>query len=427
MSTTIRRPRSSQRGAAALFVTVLLCLLMVLATAVAQRNVLVEEQRSANDLRSSLAFEAADAGLEWALARINDPTPSATTCLPSADPMAPSFRARMLRIDPAGVVTPVAWDDAGTPRPLQAACVRGTGGWTCSCPTDRRPLLPAVDGGALAPAFFVELAPSAATGVVRVVATGCTAAGGDAGGCAAPTAGGREATRRLEAAWALLPALRSPPAAALTLGGDLDVGAAAFGVHNADADSAGLAVHAGGRIVASALRIGAPPGAPLGASLVAGDDALHGLAAERLFARHFGMGRSAWSAQPAARRVACADDCTSAVAAVVAAGARLLVLDGDAALAGPIALGSPEDPLVVVASGTLRLSGDVAIYGVVAAAGLEWNDAAAGGAFVRGALLIDGDVRGNASADVIRDRSVLELLARRDGSFVRVNGSWKDF
>jgi hypothetical protein len=139
------------------------------------------------------------------------------------------------------------------------------------------------------------------------------------------------------------------------------------------------------------------------------------------------MGRSAWSAQPAARRVACADDCTSAVAAVVAAGARLLVLDGDAALAGPIALGSPEDPLVVVASGTLRLSGDVAIYGVVAAAGLEWNDAAAGGAFVRGALLIDGDVRGNASADVIRDRSVLELLARRDGSFVRVNGSWKDF
>ena len=423
---THRHPRS-QRGVAALFVTVMLCFLMVLAVAVTQRNVVVEEQRSANDLRSSIAFEAADAGLEWALARINDPSPATDTCLPSADPAAPSFRARMLRIDAAGgAVVPTTWDDAGMATPLRAACVRAAAGWTCSCPASGRPVLPAPDGGATAATFFVELKASSRAGVVGVVATGCTRAGVD-GGCAAPSATGREATRRIETAWALLPALRALPAAALTVGGDVDVGAAALGVHNVDAASGGLAVHAGGRIVASALRVGAPSGASLGASLVDGDASLRALAAGRLFARHFGMDRPAWTAQPAARRVACSGDCTPAVADAVATGARLVAVEGDAELVGPLALGAADDPVALAVSGTLRLSRGVAIHGIVHAASLEWNDATAADAFVRGAVVVAGDVRGNAGVDLVRDRAVLERLARGSGSFVRVNGSWKDF
>jgi len=68
------RSRAGQRGVAALFVTVMLCFAMVLAVAVAHRNVVVEEQRSANELRAASAFEAAEAGLDWALASINDPS-----------------------------------------------------------------------------------------------------------------------------------------------------------------------------------------------------------------------------------------------------------------------------------------------------------------------------------------------------------------
>src|SRR5437764_340881 len=151
---TRHRHLDGQRGAAALFVVVMLSLLTVLAVALAHHNVLVEEQRSANELRSHTAFAAADAGLEWALARINDPTPLAATCLPSGDAAAPSFRARMLRIDAnTGAVTPTTWDEPGTTTPLRAACVRGVAGWTCSCPAGGRPLLPAAEGGALAPTF----------------------------------------------------------------------------------------------------------------------------------------------------------------------------------------------------------------------------------------------------------------------------------
>jgi len=427
MTTVHARNPLRERGAAALFVVVMLCFAMVLVVALAQRNLVVEEQRSANELRSRTAFAAADAGLEWALARINDPTPIGATCLPSTDPAATSFRLRLLRIDAAsGAVTPTTWNDAGSAVPLQAACVRGAAGWTCSCPASGRPTLSAVDGGALAPAFFVELAASPRPGVVGVVAIGCTKAA-VATGCAAADAGGREATARVETAWALLPTLRSEPVAALTVGGDLDVGAAALGVANVDATSGGLAVHAGGRVLATALRIDAPAGASLAGSIASGDEELRELGFERLFARHFGMPPRVWAAQPAARHVVCADNCTPSIVAAVAGGARLVFVDGDAALEGPAMLGSADDPVALVASGTLAIAGDVAVHGIVHAAALDWRNGTAGVAFVHGALVVAGDARGNAAADVVRDAAILDRLANASGSFVRVNGSWKDF
>jgi hypothetical protein len=278
----------------------------------------------------------------------------------------------------------------------------------------------------MAPAFAVELAASPRPDVVRVVATGCTRTGAGAT-CAASSDAVGEATARLEAAWALLPALRALPAAALTVQGDVDVGAASLGVHNVDAASGALAIHAGGRIVASALRIGAPPGAPLGASLASDDAALRGLAGDGFFARTLGMGVAAWTAQPAARHVDCGRDCARAVAAAIDAGARLLVIDGDATLAGPAAFGGADDPVVIVVTGALRISGDVALYGVVHAASLAWNDATPGRAFVHGAALVGGGYAGNAAVDLHRDAAVLARLAVGSGSFVRINGSWKDF
>ena len=420
------RSRAGQRGVAALFVTVMLCFAMVLAVAVAHRNVVVEEQRSANELRAASAFEAAEAGLDWALARINDPSRIGADCLPSADAAAVSFRERLVRIDvPSGDLAPRTWMDGATPVPLQAACVRGADGWTCRCPAGGRPVLPASVGNAMAPAFIVELAAATRPDVVRVLATGCTRSGAGAT-CAASVDAAGEATARLEAAWAMLPALRAAPAAALTVQGDVDVGAASLGVHNIDATSGALALHAGGRIGATALRIGAPAGAALGASLAGDDAALRALSGDRFFARTLGMGTAAWAAQPAARPVDCATDCAGRLGAAVDSGQRLLVIDGDATIAGPAAFGSAGDPVVLVATGALRLSGDVELHGVVLATSLEWNDTTPGRAFVRGAV-VAGSYRGDGAVDLSRDAAVLARLAAGNGSFVRVNGSWKDF
>jgi hypothetical protein len=277
----------------------------------------------------------------------------------------------------------------------------------------------------MAPAFVVELAASTRPDVVRVVATGCTRTRAGAT-CAASVDAASEATAQLEAAWAMLPALRAAPAAALTVQGDIDVGAASLGVHNVDATSGALAVRAGGRIGATALRIGAPPGASLGASLAGDDAVLRALSLDRFFARTFGMGMAAWAAQPAAHRVDCASDCARRVDAAIDAGQRLLVIEGDATIAGPAAFGSADDPVVIVATGALRLSADIGLHGVVHAALLEWNDTTPGRAFVRGAV-VAGGYRGNGAVDLHRDAAVLARLAAGTGSFVRVNGSWKDF
>ena len=159
-------------------------------------------------------------------------------------------------------------------------------------------------------------------------------------------------------------------------------------------------------------------------TIASGDDELHGLGGDRLFARHFGMAPRVWAAQPAVRRVVCADDCTPAIADAVRSGARLLAVDGDVALAGP----------ACSAASTIRSSSS---RGRAHASRRHrgrrrrpcrfagWSD-------VRPARVRPRRRRHRRrrawqrGADIVatcRPRSALDA----SGSFVRVNGSWKDF
>jgi len=421
-----RQPRSirRQRGAAALVVTMLLVFAMLIVVAVANRNAIVETRASANQYRSTQSFEAAEAGLEWALARLNDNAPIGDDCLPSADPAAPSFRERYLRDDGAGFVA-ATWDDAGTAAPLQAACVRGEGGWSCSCPASGAAVVAEPEGSTTAPGFRLQFADGARPGIVRAIATGCTRRGTP---CTASTDAGHEAAARLEVALGLVAGLRAAPAAALTVGGNLDAGASALGVHNRDPASGGIAIDAGGSVAGNAMRLGAPPGSPLDGSVVSGDTQLAALAGDRFFARWFGMDRAGWRAQPAATPIACAGNCAMTIADAVATGARLVAVEGDAALDGPLELGASERPIVLLVNGTLRLRGAVTLRGVVVAGALEWRDAAAdSGALVRGAALVEGSYQGDAAADLVHDAALLARLQGATGSFARVYGSWKAF
>ena len=414
-----------QRGAASLVVTTLLCFAMVLAVAYANRSLVAEERASGNQYRAAQAFEAAEAGLEWSLARLNDSDRLGADCLPSGNLADLAFRARTLQIGAlTGAITPATWDDAGTPVPLQSACVRDGGGWTCSCPANGPPALPIPAGHTISPAFSVAFSAGPRPGLVRVVATGCTRSGGV---CAATADAGHEASSRLEAVFALMPSLRAAPAAALTARGQIDAGAAAPGAHHRDAVTGGLALHAGGPIIGAAWRLTAPAGASPAEALAAEDPVLASLAGDRLFLRHFGIDKRAWLAQAAATRVICSIDCASTLASAVAAGSRLLWVEGAVVLSGPATLGSPDDPIALVVTGPLRFEGGITLHGIVHGASLEWNDGSAPDALVRGAVIVDGDYRGNAAPDFAHDAGVLSLLKTRAGSFTRINGSWKDF
>jgi hypothetical protein len=330
----------------------------------------------------------------------------------------------MLRDAGAGFVA-ATWNDAGTPRPLQAACVRADDGWSCHCPAGGVAAVVEPQGTATAPRFLVQLADGARPGIVRAIATGCTRSGF---ACTDIASSQHEAAARVEVALGLVSGLRAAPIAALTAGGNVDAGAGALGVHNRDAASGGVALHVGGTVAGNALRLSAPAGSPLDGALVASDPQLALLAGDRFFSRWFGMDRATWRAQPAAAALACAGDCSSTIAGAVAAGARLVATDGDVALDGPLALGTPERPIVLVVPGALRLRGAVAVHGVVVAGGLEWREAAANsGALVRGAALVEGSYQGEAAGDFVHDAALLARLQRQTGSFARINGSWKDF
>ena len=420
VQTTARR----QRGIAALIVTLSLFFALVLTAVFVNRNLLVEQHSAANHDRATQAFEAAEAGLEWALAQLNNPQRLGADCTVSAGAGAAAFRARHLRVDTrSGRLTPIEWAAAGSTRPLRASCIRSGDAWACSCPTDAEPSLPIAPGSTAAPSFSIEFAAAQRPGVVRIVATACSR------GVSLCTADGNDrndATARVEMSVALVPALRTPPAAALTARGVV-ASTAAFAAHNADPES-GIAIHAGGTIAVPAARLTTPAGTSLTDALLPNDASLSGRTPAQFFEGHFGLGKADWSAQPGVTRLDCSVDCVPALLrAVDAAGTPALIrVDGDLALSGPTTLGTLERPVVLVVSGAVRFGDAVQFHGVLHAGSLSWATPA-GGALLRGALLSEAGYGGDGTPALVYDRAVLATLQRASGSFVRVSGSWRDF
>jgi hypothetical protein len=416
-----------QRGVAALALTMILFFAMVLGIGFVNRNLVFEQRASANQYRSTQAFEAAEAGLEWALAQLDRGQRIGADCLPTTNPAATSFRSRYLSWNAATAgFAARTWLDAGVPAPLQPTCVRTAAGWSCSCPANGAPSLSTPSTTGPAPAFTVQFASASQPGLVRVVATGCTSLDG----ACAPASGARaDATARVQVLIGLVPALRTAPAAALTVRGAVGADAGGLGVHNRYAASGGLALHAGGSIGALPARTTVPAGASFASAWVDHDTALAALPVGRFFATYFGLDRAGWAGSPVARQPICSGDCTSALLAAIAGddGPSLIHIEGDASIVGPVTLGTPARPVAIVASGSLQLVGPVTVNGLLYAGDVAWSGASAAGALVRGAVISAGDYRGDGTPDIDYDHDALARLKGEAGVFVRVNGSWKDF
>lgn len=415
----------TQRGAAGLIVTMMLFFVMVLVALFVNRNLVFEQRSSANQYRSTQAFEAAEAGIEWAQAQLNANQRIGADCEPSPDLAASSFRSRYLSIDPVtAAIKPTTWVQGGVATPLQPTCVRTGSGWSCNCPSAGLSALNAPSGNMPAPAFVLQFLSVGQPGLVRVSATGCNNLDG---ACRPGSTSTADAAAHIDVLLGLAPGLRTPPAAALTTRGKLDAGNAAVGLHNVD-PSTGLAVHAGGSVVAPNARWSGPAGASLSSALAANDAALAALTSDHFFARHFGLDKTAWRNHPSVKLIHCSGDCSDAVSNAVAASAdaALLWVDGDLTLVGPLVLGSLLKPVLIVASGDVRINGAVALHGLVYGSALKWSSATSG-AFVRGAVLIEGDYNGDGTPDLAYDDEVLARLSRATGSLVRVSGSWHDF
>lgn len=239
------RPRPP-RGAATLIVVMLLFFIVSLVAAYAARNLIFEQKTATNQYRATQALEAAEAGLEWALAMLNGSRIDAN-CSPLVPPdfSQPSFRQRYLNISVDGNYAPRLWADGVTRE--RPSCVRAAGGWNCSCPSGVSPAPTIPGGGGVNPAFRVcfEAVNPPQPGVVRVVSTGRTAFVDQS--CDTPVEGmAGEAAASVSVVVALSSALPVPPSAALTAGRNATLTGTTVALVNTDPSTNGVTTQVGG-------------------------------------------------------------------------------------------------------------------------------------------------------------------------------------
>lgn len=462
-----RRGACRQRGAAALIVVMVLLFLVSLTAAYTNRNLIFEQRTSANQYRGTLAFEAADAGIEWSLAMLNGGRIS-DACNETSPTK--SFAQRYLAIAADGIVT------HPTRNGNWPTCVFDGTEWNvCSCPDDT-PLDPtAPTTGGIHPAFRVWLAAPGPTatpatpesqllnrpGVVSIQSHGCTrlpASVTDRCLDFAPQAEIGDGLARVRAVLALKSGLPSPPTAAVTA--RLGVNPAAspappLRVVNLHEPSGGLTVLSGGAVDTTRVAAQTLPGTPGEFSILAGEARLAALATtappttppappalsagERMFVATFGVRRQTYREQPGLR--VCASPCSAAAINALLADNpdRVIWVEGDLTLDASVGDPATTTPVLLVVDGTtLTLDPGVVLYGFVylvgdtTAAATSTVALGGGAATIRGALVAEGTLQtsGTSSASelvVEYDAVALNVLRTRYGSWVRVGGSWRDY
>jgi hypothetical protein len=432
---------STQRGIGALIVVLVLFFILAMVALYTSRNLIFEQKTSANTYRSTQAFEAAEAGLEWAIAMLNGGRVD-DQCVGTADIARDTFRDRHLSIDANRVVTRKTWLDAGVPTGLQPSCVLGAnGGWVCSCPPNAAPALVAPAGTGPTPTFRITFEDVAGPRglLVRVISDGCSSFGTP---CVAGAAGGSDARATVSVLLGLAPSLTQTPAAALTVRGTLTA-SGALSVTNADAATNHVTIDAGGAI--NLLSVERLP------AMVSGDSTLSdGLApvggqtaGEMLFLSTFGMPPAAYRTQPAVVRMTCAVACDLQAKADQYPG-HVIWVDGPLVVdAGAVVtLGSAASPAILVAGGdiTFGAGSTVRINGLVYSRGARMtttgSDTQISGAFIAEGdpAIGDGAFEVVGAPSIVFDRAIVDHLVKAQerrvmdfGSFVSVPGSWKDF
>ena len=405
---TIRR---NQRGVGALAVTMLLLFTMTLIALFANRSLLFEQKSSANQYRSTRAFEMAEAGVEWATAMLNDPRPIDARCVAAASGM--SFRDKYLPHDTSFKFTPVT--------NVRPGCLASGDSLACACPQSGE----TTDlGGVNDASFSVTLASvTGDPGSVQVTASGCTGQGTQ---CVPGSAhGASDATARISVVLKLKPLLRVIPAAAVTAGGAVDLGGA-LALSNFDFGSNGALVHAGlGITIGSSVTLATLPGSPSLNALIGNDASLDSGA---MFNAFFGTTLDRFKIAGPVRRIS-ADSPTARAAALRAAyeqGHSAFHVDGELQF-DPAAVGSAARPVLIVSAHPLGCSGPCEVHGLI------YTDVAARDATdlanvsINGAVVTRGQHNQAAGVAIAYQATTLQTLRHRTGMLVRVPGSWRDF
>lgn len=440
------------RGAAALIVVLLLFFILSLVAAYTSRSMVFEQRTSSNQVRSTQALEIGDAGIEWAITKLNAGLVDINCNTSNTGPS--TFRERYLSVHPTtGVLSAVAG--------ANATCVMQPGaGWACTCPAVGSSI-PLAGSGPF-PAFRVYFGfdqTGARANAIRVTVSACTDASEN---CLAnpqvPDAGKGQTS--VSALLGLKGAIDTIPAAALTIPSTLTSAASMtllsgtqVVAYNTLQEGSGIAIQAGGSLPGTGIVVGGPPGSPAESAKIEGDMSLSsqvatgglrkssdagacpagdlhpGCSANRAFAAVFGSPRTVFLQQPALVR--CSSGCSAAALNSLATAnpkSVLLVESGAGGVDLDGSLGTAGAPVTLIVEGDVRISGaGTVVNGFVYSTSGSWN--------VTGSPRIDGAIAteeamtldGGGRLEVRYSAAVLNRLRREAGSFARIPGGWRDF
>jgi hypothetical protein len=417
-----------ERGAAALTVTMLLLFTTALAVFYLNRGMVFEQRTSANQMKSTSALEAAEAGVEWATGMLNAPYDIGNDCAFQTTTNV-SFRKRYVM---------TKWNDATNPTSdivvsdARPGCRFVNGALQCTCPAPSTAVAPTIAGtGASFSVQFTAVADEA----VRITAWGCAATAGGAV-CNPDNSAAADANARVTAVVKLKPVLRAAPSSPLTCGTSCTLGGSA-NLQNDDVATNGVLVNAGTSISTSpGISLDTLPGQPTQNALIPNDDSLSALSStdptcsnSNMFRAYFGSTIEAYRNTPSTKVLSCssASDCQSQLFSAYNDGWRAFFFDSDVHLSGNHTLGSAADPVTLVTASALDINGTWDIYGLLFSNSATWNDLGTGTATIHGAQISCAAYSNNGNGTLTYDAEALKNARRFSALMVRVPGSWKDF
>ncbi len=456
------RARPGQRGAATLIVVMLLFFIISMVAAYTSRNLIFEQRTSANQYRSTQAFEAAEAGLEWALAQLNAGR-ATNACAPSTDDASAtdqSFAQRYLTVNSVtGVITPRAASGGGS---VQPRCVFDSSSstpanwtWKCACPVANAATseVTAPGGTGPAPAFQIRLFRSPQVGtrtdLIQLAANSCTRLDSNCLSFGTDRGGSGDGVAATGVLLALRGAITRTPIGALTVSGSLAVPVGALSLNNQESAASGVTLHIGGNATGPGLTLRGMPGTPP-ASTQSTDTSLAPAALgslttqERRFALYFGIRSATYFGQPGMVEVLCSGGCAAADInrAMLRNPGRAVRVRGDAnpltnsvlTIDGNVGSVSttPITPalLIVDANVNVTFASGATLVGVIYGRSPDWTWTVDGAASIQGAAIAEGNLTlqgASGAMAVFYDKPVLTALRVSYGTFVRVPGGWKDF
>lgn len=398
------------------------------------RSILFEQKTSANQMRSTMALEMAEAGMEWATGMLNTVDYIDTNCNALTSTNLTFRRKYMLTQWDSGSATATNVAPATTTYP---GCKVDGNTTTCSCPNvPNSGSAPAALGTAVLPGFTVAFSATTDPESVRIIVTGCTA---QAGACTPATAADSDATATVSTILKFRALLRAAPAVPLTCGTSCAVGGS-YNVINRDVATGGMLVNAGAGITPEtppSNRFTSIPGMPLSNALISNDASLSALSSadstcsnSSMFSAYFGSTIAQYAAAPLTKIIpncGSANSCGALVDAAYLKGARAFYFpDGFARNNSSGSLGTPTDPVTLVSAAGFNVNGNIDIYGMVFANSANVNDLGTGTADIHGALVTCAAYNNNGNGTLEYDPDVLKRFEPLTGTLVRVPGSWTD-